>query len=156
MLVNAAMAGPSQGHRPGLVQEGASKADSGTTASMLQTLTNLALANPQHASEIVGAYGQARLTQAGEQRHVSDLPKNIVSVLVSQPGGNEAVKNVLRWINPKDTHQGTKFDQIKGTVDGYAQAAKMRLDFIKPRAGTPGAPDTMVPVRTSPINTKKR
>lgn len=109
----------------------AATAKPGVKPPMLGTLVDLALANPNHAAEILGPWGQAQMVKAGEQQFIGDLRNNVVRILARTPGGNEKAKAALLAL-----------PQVKGHIDGYIQAARFRLDPLKQ-----AKPDTIAPPR---------
>jgi hypothetical protein len=100
--------------------------------SMLVTLTKLAVDNPEHAAEILGPWGKAKMAAARETEFIPALAKNVVAILARMPGGNEAAKRALLAL-----------PQTKGQIDGYVQAARFRLEGTKSRGLPARAPDSM-------------
>jgi hypothetical protein len=123
-------------------------ADKPSGKTMLQTLTDLAVANPSHAQEILGPWGQAQMARAGESKFTASLQRNVAhtlaaTVLPTDSASEKAVKAALVGIKA-----------VKGQVDGFQHSAQMRLDSAKPKPGSmANAPDTLIPVRTAPTVT---
>jgi hypothetical protein len=129
---------------PGLVESAGNRKAS--TVSMLQTLHNIAVSNPEHAAEILGPWGQAKMAAAHESQHIRDLHKNVVRTLAKVPGGpNAAAKAALNAL-----------PQAKGHVEGYVQAAQMRLDPLRAKAPDTIGPPTRMSTITSSADTQSK
>jgi hypothetical protein len=117
--------------------------------TMLQTLTTLAVSNPDHAAEILGTFGQALMARSKEQASISALHKNVVRTLAGIPGGTpqaQASKQALAAI-----------DKVKGMAEGFRQAGKMRLDATRPsgiKLSPPNSPDTIAPQYQRPVSSQ--